>query len=158
MRRSARRLAAVLGSGIAGIALAAAAHAQAPPPLPPEAAHLAECLCLKAATDRLGADMAGRQNELETARRELARLTSELERERGAVDINNPQSVSRFRQLLVQRDAAFNRVNGPLVADTQAVVQRYNAQVGEYNGRCANRPMDPVLIARVQATLSCPPL
>jgi len=67
------------------------------------------------------------------------------------------QSVARFRQVLEQRDAAFQRSTSLATGELNGVIERYNARVSEYNARCANRPRDPVLIERAQATLSCPP-
>ena len=74
------------------------------------------------------------------------------------MDINNPQSVAHFRQVLEQRDAAFRRSSGPLAADLSAAVSHYNSAVNDYNARCASRPRDPVLLGRVEATLACPPV
>jgi hypothetical protein len=73
------------------------------------------------------------------------------------MDVDNPQSVARFRQLLGQRDAVFQRSTSLAAGDLAGATERYNARVNEYNARCANRPRDPVLLDRVQATLSCPP-
>ena len=43
------------------------------------------------------------------------------------------------------------------MTDLSDVVARYNARVSEFNARCADRPRNPVLVASVQAALSCPP-
>lgn len=158
MRMSVLRNGRAVAVALAMTSAGAAAFAQAPPPLPPEAAAVAQCLCLQGASQKLGAEMAVRQRALEDIRGQLAQSSSELEAERGRVDVNNPQSVSRFRQLLERRDDLFRRSTGDVVADTRRAVERYNGAINEYNARCANRPMDPVLISRVQATLSCPPL
>jgi hypothetical protein len=53
--------------------------------------------------------------------------------------------------------AAFQRSTSLASGDLAGAVERYNARVNEYNARCADRPRDPVLLGRVQATLSCPP-
>ena len=42
------------------------------------------------------------------------------------------------------------------VTDAGSAVERYNRTSDEYNSRCANRPMDPGLVERAQATLACP--
>ena len=162
-----------LGIAVSLISLAAGARAQTPPPYPPppappiavapaapaspEAAEVAACLCLRQAVDALGADMSARQHAYDDVRGELARLDSQLEQQRARIDVNNPEAVGRFRQLLQQRDAVFRRSTGPVAGDLSAVVERYNSRVNEFNARCANRPRDPRLIESVQATLSCPP-
>jgi len=147
---------AVLWVGLAAFAAAFAAEAQAPPPSP-QAAEIAACLCLRQAADALGAEMTAKQRAYDALRDELARLDSQLQSERASIDVNNPQSVAQFRQLLERRDAVFRRSTGPVAADSAAAVGRYNARIGEFNARCANQPRDPVLLSQVQATLSCPP-
>ncbi len=59
--------------------------------------------------------------------------------------------------MLAQRDAAFRQQSGPTLGAFSDVTGRYNARVNEYNARCANQPRNPDVLARVQATLSCPP-
>lgn len=164
MRSSMLRRGAVLWVGLAAVAAAPAAQAQAPPlaapapPAAPEAADIAACLCLKQAVDALSTAMTAKQRSYDAMRDELARLDAELQAARAGIDVNNPQSVARFRQLLERRDAVFRRSAGAGVGDVAGAVERYNARVNEYNARCANRPRDPDLLGRVQATLSCPPL
>jgi hypothetical protein len=160
-------------TGCAGLVLllpGSAAMAQAPPPVyppppafivpaapaSPEAAEIAACLCLQQSMNVLGADMAARQRSYDEVRAELTRLDAQLERERASVEVNNPQSVARFRQLLQQRDGVFRRSTGPVATELSSAVERYNGRVNEYNARCADRPRDPVLLGRVQATLACP--
>jgi hypothetical protein len=166
---SSLRLSAVIGAGLAMMAAGSAAMAQAPPPLypappvvvpatpaSPEAAEIAACLCLRRSMDTLGAEMTTRQRSYDDVRGELSRLDAQLEQERSGIDVNNPASVARFRQLLQQRDAVFRRSTGAITTDLSSVVERYNVSVNEFNARCANRPQNPALIASVQATLSCP--
>jgi hypothetical protein len=159
--------AAALCAGIA--VFAPGAQAQTPyypmppavaPALPPagsEAADIAACMCLRQAVDVLGADMTARRQAYDQTQAELGRIDAQLEQERGTIDVNNPASVSRFRQLLGERDALFRRSAGAMFSDLSSVTDRYNARVGEYNGRCADRPRPPGLVAQVQATLTCPP-
>jgi hypothetical protein len=136
--------------------MGSAASAQAPPPpASPEAADIASCLCLKQEVDALSAETASRQRERDEIRSELDRIGAQLEAERARMDVNNPEAVARFRQLLERRDDLFRRSSGDVVAAVSGTTERYNARVGEYNGRCANRPRDPRLLAQVQATLSC---
>ena len=176
MRLSRLRRAPAICAGAAILALGSAAMAQAPvpvypaPPLvapapvvvpaapaSPEAAEIAACLCLKQAVDTLGAQMAGGRQSYDQTVSELSRLDAQLEQERATLNVNDPAAVARFRQLLQQRDALYRRSSGPVLTDVSEVVARYNARVNEYNTRCADRPRNPVLIASVQATLTCPP-
>ena len=156
MRSSMIRRTVVLGAALAALAAASVAEAQAPPPSP-EATEIAACLCLRQAVDALSADMTAKQRSSDAMREELARLDAQLQSARAGIDVNNPQSVAQFRQLLERRDAIFRRSTSLATGDLGGAVGHYNARTNEYNARCANRPRDPVLLGRVQATLSCPP-
>src|SRR5437764_15368165 len=146
----------LLAAAFAAIVTRSAASAQAPPPASPEAADIASCLCLKQEVDALSADTTSRQHELDEIRSELDRIGAQLEGERARMDVNNPEAVARFRQLLERRDDLFRRSSGEVVAGVSSTTERYNARVGEYNARCANRPDDPRLLARVPQTPSRP--
>lgn len=129
------------------VALATPALAQMPPG--PDFA----CLCLKQSVDASGADMNARQSELSAAQSQLGRLDSQLAAARARADVNNPQAVAEFRQLLAQRDAAFRQSNGDTIAASQAATGRYNQAVADYNNRCAGRPLPPL----PPGPLACPP-
>ena len=58
-----------------------------------------------------------------------------LQTARGTMDVNNPQAVARFREVLERRDAAYKRSTGLVTGDVGAANQRYNTRVGEYNSR-----------------------
>jgi len=145
---------AVLCGGVMAMCVVLPAAAQAPPS--PEASEIATCLCLGQSVEVLRNESSAKQRSYDSIRNELGRLDAQLQRERAAVDVNNPQSVARFRQLLEQRDAVFRRSTGPEIRDVGAAVERYNARVNEYNARCANRPRNPILLNQVQSTLTCP--
>jgi len=166
LRRMAAACAATgtLGTGPMAMAQAPVPIYPAPPvmavpaaPASPEAADIAHCLCLHQAVGALGAQMSGGRQSYDQSLAELSRLDAQLERERASMDVNNPASVAHFRQLLQERDALYRRSSGPIVTDLSRVVARYNDQVNEYNARCADKPRNPVLVASVQATLTCPP-
>ncbi len=157
MKRLSGLCCAVLASaGI--IAAAGAVQAQGMMPMPDEAAAINSCLCLQQANQALGSQMAAKTQALAAVRQELAQRDAELQGARGQVDVNNPESVARFKQMLEQRDAVFRHSTGPIVTDAQAATERYNASVNQYNAQCASRPFDSVLMSRIQATLSCPPI
>ncbi len=100
MRRSMPCRAARLCAAVpwAAVAAASPAAAQAPPPSP-EATEIAACLCLGQAVAALSADMNAQQRSYDGVQGELARLDAQLQAERASMDVNNPQSVARFRQL-----------------------------------------------------------
>jgi hypothetical protein len=174
--RSATAWRILLWTGIAAFALSpAAADAQAPPyyyppsypppapvavppalPASPQAAEIAGCLCLGRDIGVARADMAAKRRAYNEMRSDLTRLDQRLQRERAALDVNDPDAVARFRQMLQQRDALFRRSTGPEASELATAVSRYNATSNDYNARCANQPRDPVLLAQVQATLACP--
>ena len=164
---------AVLWPGVAMVLAISPAVAQAPPYPPPplayaplpypgltgEAADIASCLCLQQAIGTLGADMAAKQRDRDAVNNELSRLDAEMQSARASMNVNDPASVARFRQLLEQRDAAFRHSTGLITGDLSSATARYNQRVNEYNARCANRPRDPGLVASVQARPpACPPV
>ena len=156
MRMVALGRAAALTVGL-GLVAIAPAGAQAPPP-GSEAADIASCLCLHQTIDALSAELAAKQAAYQGLQSDLTRLGEQLQGERATMDVNDPAAVARFRQLLAQRDAAFRRSTTEIGPDLTATTGRYNASTEEYNARCANRPRNSELLARVQATLVCPPV
>jgi hypothetical protein len=163
---------AALGVGILAL-FGAPAGAQAPPyPLPPpgpypaampppgpagEGAQIAACLCDHQQIAALGAEMNAKKHSLDQIRQELADLDAQLERARPTVDVNNPESVERYKALLERHDRAYQRSVGPIVTDTVAAVNRYNERVNAYNRDCGHQLFDAALMAQVNATLACPP-
>ena len=129
----------------------------APVPPSPETAEIAACLCLQQAVDALGADMNAKRGAYDASRDEVGRIDAQLQGARAALDVNNPHAVAQFRQLLDRRDAAWRQSSGPLFSAWSTAAERYNGRVNEFNGRCANRPRNPLLLNQVQATLACPP-
>jgi hypothetical protein len=125
------------GTFVAGITFAVPTLAQMPPG--PDMG----CWCLKQAVDDTHTDMATKQGALSAAQAQLNQLDSQLAQARATEDVNNPQSVAQFRQLLAQRDGAFRQSNGDIVAAVQAATARYNQAVADYNNRCAGRPLPP---------------
>jgi hypothetical protein len=141
MRISSLRLGALLLG-----ALTAPALAQAPPP--PGAV----CLCMKQSIDAANADMSAKNSALGAARAELDGIDQQLAAARAGVNVDNPQAVAQFRQLLEQRDAAAKRAGGSALTDAQAASARYNDAVAAYNNQCAGRPLPPP----PPGPLSCP--
>jgi len=145
--------------GIGLIALwGAAAKAQAPVPVPTQSAEIAACLCLDQAVKTLRADMDAKNQALNATTQRLADFDAQLARDKPQVNINNPDSVARYKALLEQRDAAYRQSIGSVHTDATAATARYNARVSEYNARCANRPFPSDLVAAAQSRLMCPPL
>jgi hypothetical protein len=127
------RLGAFFGAALSLLAMPALAQ------MPPAAA----CYCLKQSVDMGNADMAAKNAALTDARAALDQLDQQLASLRAQVDVNNPQAVAQFKQLLEQRDAAAKRASGDALADAQAATNRYNDAVGAYNAQCGGRPLPP---------------
>jgi len=141
MRFLSLRLGVVLSCTLVLPALAQAPYPPGPPPAP--MGYAPPCLCLKQSVDAANADMGAKNAALASARAELDQLDQQLGAARSQMNVDNPQSVAQFRQLLQQRDAAANRAGGAALTDSQAATARYNSAVGAYNNQCAGRPLPP---------------
>jgi hypothetical protein len=130
----------VFGVGL-GLLLCVALATPAPAQMPPGPD--LNCLCLKQAMDASYAEMNAKQGDLNAAQTQLNQLDSQLATARAQEDVNNPQSVAQFRQLLAQRDTAFRQSTGDVLAASQAATANYNQAVGAYNAQCAGRPLPP---------------
>jgi hypothetical protein len=151
MARIGARRAAVLGIAITGLAAAGAARAQ----MPPEAAELNSCLCMQQEISRLSAEMAEKMTVLRDTDRRIAALAAQLRRERPDLDVNNPAAVEHYKALLEEHDALRKSAIGPVWAAANDAVARYNARVREYDGSCAHRLFNSVLMRQIQASLTC---
>jgi len=131
------------------------ARAQAPG----EVVAISSCLCLQQAMAALSSENAAKAQALADVQRQQADLDAQLAAERPRVDVNNPESVARYKSLLERRDAARRQSIGPLYTEASESAARYNARADEYNRRCAGQPFNAALVAQIQAgPLSCPPL
>ena len=151
MRRSAVCHAAILLAGLIAGAMVSPAMAQVPVPGGPD------CICLRIAVDALGADLAAKRQAYDGMQGEIGQIDNQLQNERSRMDVNSPEAIARFRQLLERRDALFRQSSGPVFGELSAATDRYGARVQEFNTRCAGRPMDPALVAQAHATGACPP-
>jgi hypothetical protein len=131
--------------------------AKAQIPIPNEPAEINACVCLQAASAALAGEKDAKAQALNAVDRQLADLNAQLASEKPGVDVNNPASVSRYKVLLERRDAAHGQI-GPAQAAAAQAVDRYNANVDEYNRRCAGRPFNSDLWAQISARPNCPPL
>jgi len=137
--------------GVAAGVAAFPAAAQVPVPAGPN------CVCLRIAVDALAADLAAKRQAYDGMQAEIGQIDNQLAAERDTMDVNNPASVARFRQLLERRDMLFQQSKGPGFSELSAATDRYGARVQQYNAGCAGRPMDPGLLAQARATGACPP-
>jgi hypothetical protein len=151
MRRSRTYLAVILLAGLMAGAMVSPATAQVPVPGVPD------CVCLRIAVDALGADLAAKRQAYDGMQGEIGQIDNQMQAERSRMDVNSPEAIARFRQLLERRDALFRQSSGPVFGELSAATDRYGARVQEYNARCAGRPMEPGLLAQAQATRACPP-
>lgn len=134
------------------------AQAQAPAPMSSDPAEITTCLCMEQGISTLSANMSAKTQALAAVRQRLAGLDAQLEQAKRNEDVNNPSSVANEKAILAQRDAAYQQSLGPVVSDADQATARYNAEVNTYNGSCANRMFDSVMMAQIEAHLSCPPL
>jgi hypothetical protein len=151
MRRSGIYLAVILLAGLMAGGVVSPATAQVPVPGAPD------CVCLRIAVDALGADLAAKRQAYDGMQGEIGQIDNQMQAERSRMDVNSPEAIARFRQLLERRDALFRQSSGPVFGELSAATDRYGARVQEYNARCAGRPMEPGLLAQAQATRACPP-
>jgi hypothetical protein len=131
--------------------------AKAQIPIPNEPAEINACVCLQAASAALAGEKDAKAQALDAVDRQLADLNAQLASEKPGVDVNNPTSVSRYKVVLERRDATRGQV-GPAQAAAAQAVDRYNANVDEYNRRCAGRPFNRDLWAQISARPNCPPV
>jgi hypothetical protein len=116
------------------------------------------CLCMQLGVATLSSDMSAKTQALAAVRQHLADLDAQLAQSRPNVQVNDPDSVARYKALLQQRDAAYQQSLGPVVADADQATARYNSHVSQYNAQCASHQFDSAMMAQIQAHLSCPPL
>jgi Tfp pilus assembly protein FimV len=121
-------------------------------------AEITACLCQQQGIATLSADMSGKTQALAAARQRVADLDAQLLQARQHIDVNNAQSEEQFKQLLAQRDQAYQASIGPVVGEADQATARYNAHVGQYNAQCATRIFNADLMAQLQTNLVCPPL
>ncbi len=146
--------ATLLAAGLLVLAGGATARAQ----ISSDPAQITACLCEQQGLAALSSDMSAKTQALAAVRQHLAALDAQLSRERSALDVNNPEQEARYKALLDERDAAYRQSIGPVVTNADQATARYNAHVAQYNGQCANRQFDSVLMAQIAAHLACPPL
>lgn len=164
------RHAAAVAAAIIVLFCAASAGAQPvpappPPPGPPvavvpggpagEAGQIQGCLCEQQEIGALRTVMDQKKQALDGIRGELSALDAQLVSERPRVDVNDPNSVERYKALLARHDAAYQRSIGPVVGDAVAAVNRYNQRVAHYNENCGHQLFDAAVMASVRATLTC---
>ena len=119
-------------------------------------AEINACLCLERGVDTMARSMNDKTRALAEVRQHLADLDAELARERPLVDVNNPNSVDRYKALLDRRDAAYRGSIGPVVSEADHAVARYNALVGQYDRQCALHSFNLDIMNQLRAHLSCP--
>jgi hypothetical protein len=142
------------GAGLLVVTGAVTARAQ----MSSNPAEITACLCMQQGVATLSSDMSAKTQALAAVRQHLADLDSQLARARPNVDVNNADSVARYKALLAQRDAAYQQSLGPVVTDADQATARYNSHVAQYNTQCASHQFNGDVMAQIQAHLSCPPL
>jgi hypothetical protein len=144
----------LFGAGLLVVTGAIKARAQ----MSSDPAEITTCLCMQQGVAALSSDMSAKTQALAAVRQHLADLDAQLAQARPNVEVNNPDSVGRYKALLQQRDAAYQQSLGPVVANAEQATARYNSHVAQYNSQCASRQFNADVMGQIQAHLSCPPL
>ena len=145
--------------GVAGVVLLGlSATAPALAQMSSNPAEITACLCQQQGVATLSADMSARTQALAAARQRVADLDAQLLQARQHIDVNSVQSEEQYKQLLAQRDQAYQTSIGPVVGAADQATARYNAHVNQYNAQCANHIFNADMMAQLQAHLVCPPL
>jgi hypothetical protein len=148
----------IRGAGAFGLALVlTSAPWLAAAQMSSDPAEINACLCLERGVATMARSMNDKTQALNAVRQHLADLDAQLARERPLVDVNNPNSVDRFKALLDRRDAAYRDSIGPVVSEADQAVARYNALVGQYDRQCALHAFNSEIMNELRAHLSCPP-
>ena len=151
------RLSPFLGLAL-GLGLAAPGMAQYPPVQPNEVevAAARNCLCLEQAVKDRRFELDMRNGIFESSKAELQALEAEAERQRTAVNVNDPNQVDAYRALLARRDAARAHYERTAVPDQQQAVARYNAVVQQLNASCQGRSFTTYAWEAARRDLVCP--
>jgi len=139
-------------------AAAGPALAQYPPVQPNEVevAAARNCLCLEQAVKDRRFELDMRNGIFESSKAELQALEAEAERQRTAVNVNDPNQVDAYRALLARRDAARAHYERTAVPDQQQAVARYNAVVQQLNASCQGRSFTTYAWEAARRDLVCP--
>jgi hypothetical protein len=114
------------------------------------------CLCQQQAVTRQSAELAQRRQTYEDKKREADALVAEAATRKSQVDINNPDAIAAYSNLLGRRDAAVHAMTDQVTPQYSAFVASYNQRVTQYNQQCPGQNFDATVLARVQQNLSCP--
>lgn len=114
------------------------------------------CLCAQQSVTALLDTLHERQQTYETSRKALASLDSDLEAQRGKIDVYNSAEVATYKQLLQKRDGAAAAFNGEVTASYNAAISRYDQALTGYNANCAGKSYDGAAYNAAQTGLSCP--
>jgi hypothetical protein len=101
------------------------------------------CLCLQQQVNSSMSNMQAANAQLSATQAQLTQLDGQLAAARAGLDVNNPQAVAQFRQLLAQRDTAYKQSTGGALSAAQAATASYDQAVAGYNNQCAGRPLPP---------------
>ncbi|HZS82508.1 MAG TPA: hypothetical protein VFA50_06535 [Stellaceae bacterium] len=148
------RLAAGLAAALAMVLAARGAAAQEDVLHSPEA--IRSCLCMQEAITRQSTALGARQRSYDEKRRQLDALDAEVAAARPRVDIKSPASIDAFKQLLARRDAAAQTLAAEATPQYQALVERYNTRVADFNQNCASKSYDAAVLGQVRQSLACP--
>src|SRR5579859_1709779 len=124
-------LASVFAVVLAGGAAAQTAPAGSKAPLQILSApdQVRTCLCAEQGLTQEGDALAKQRAAYDQMKQELAALDSKVETQRPQVNVNDPNAVAAFRQLVEKRDATQQSFTGDQTTQLARAVDLYNAGV-----------------------------
>ena len=116
---------------------------------------IGRCLCGQRFVETLHGEVEAAQRDYDEAHRRLEALDRRVAEERANVDTDDPDAVDAFRRLVREDEGENATFFNSTLPHTQSVYDRYNRRLSRYTAECGGKSFDPVMLARVQATLAC---
>lgn len=119
---------------------------------------IAHCLCGEDRVKTLHQQAEDARHRFEDAQMHLDRLKQQIAQRSATVDSTDEGQVDEVRRMVEQSERENAHLFNVVQPSTQKSVERYNAEVADYNSQCAGRHFDSLVLQQVSATLSCTPL
>jgi hypothetical protein len=147
----------VLAVVVAGAAAAQTAGSIAPPVQILSAPdQVRACLCAEHSLAQQSDALSKRRAAYEQMKQELTALDTRVLTERPKVNVNDPNAVAAFRQLLEKRDVTQRNFAGDQTTQLDQAVGQYNQGVADFNRDCASKSYDAGVLSQVRGNLTCP--
>ncbi|HUZ75503.1 MAG TPA: hypothetical protein VMU87_21165 [Stellaceae bacterium] len=115
------------------------------------------CLCRDQAMHELGASLSTERQNFEAQENAVKALDEQASAAKAKLDPADLAAREAYAELLQRRDAAHRHL-AESTPQYNAAVRRYNAAVIAYKDGCAGKSYDADTLAKVRASLSCPPV